>query len=69
MLSCSHLCGVYSLLFCASQVVEGQEVAVVEAMKMQNSLRAQRTGKIKKVLVKPGQTLAFEEHIVEFEQE
>lgn len=30
-------------------VVEGQEVAVVEAMKMQNSLTAPRSGKVKKV--------------------
>lgn len=30
-------------------VIEGQEVAVVEAMKMQNSLTAPRSGKVKKV--------------------
>lgn len=33
-------------------VVEGQEVAVVEAMKMQNSLAAPRSGKVKKVYFK-----------------
>ena len=30
-------------------VAEGQEVAVVEAMKMQNQLRAPRSGKIAKI--------------------
>lgn len=33
-------------------VVEGQEVAVVEAMKMQNQLRAPRAGRVAKVFFK-----------------
>ena len=33
-------------------VFEGQEIAVVEAMKMQNQLLAPRAGKIKKIYVK-----------------
>lgn len=40
-------------------VIEGQEVAVVEAMKMQNSLTAPRSGKVKKVhfKVRAGESL------------
>jgi acetyl/propionyl-CoA carboxylase alpha subunit len=33
------------------EVFEGQEIAIVEAMKMQNRLVAPRVGKIKKVFV------------------
>jgi propionyl-CoA carboxylase alpha chain len=57
----------------ALQVVSGQEVkagdtlAVVEAMKMQNILRAERDGKVKKLLAKPGDTLAVDAVIMEFE--
>ncbi|MFH4978862.1 hypothetical protein AB6A40_005571 [Gnathostoma spinigerum] len=38
-------------------VSEGQELCVMEAMKMQNSLLAGKTGKVKKVNVKPGDTV------------
>jgi propionyl-CoA carboxylase alpha chain len=55
------------------QVASGQDVkagdtlAVVEAMKMQNILRAERDGKVKRLLVKPGDTLAVDAVIMEFE--
>ncbi len=49
------------------EVAEGKEVCVVEAMKMQNLLTSPRVGKIKKVLVKEGQTVAADEMLVEFE--
>lgn len=48
-------------------VAQGSEVAVVEAMKMQNVLRAPRVGKIKKVFVKPGQSVSADEFLIEFE--
>ncbi|MBL8442715.1 MAG: biotin/lipoyl-binding protein, partial [Zoogloeaceae bacterium] len=54
-------------------VVEGQEVkageklAVIEAMKMENVLKAEQDGKVKKVVAKPGASLAVDEVIVEFE--
>lgn len=48
---------------------EGVEVAVVEAMKMQNILRASRVGKVKKINVKPGSSVAAEEVLIEFEDE
>lgn len=48
-------------------VEEGQEVAVVEAMKMQNVLRAPRKGRVAAVRARPGDTLAVDQTIVEFE--
>ncbi|MBR0995069.1 acetyl/propionyl/methylcrotonyl-CoA carboxylase subunit alpha [Bradyrhizobium japonicum] len=53
-------------------VTEGQEVkagetlAVVEAMKMQNVLRAEQDGTVKKVHASPGATLAVDALILEF---
>ena len=49
--------------------MQGQEVAVVEAMKMQNSLRAQRTGKVKMIYTKIGTSVAADDPILEFEPE
>ncbi|RKP25228.1 hypothetical protein SYNPS1DRAFT_29031 [Syncephalis pseudoplumigaleata] len=48
-------------------VAEGAELAVVEAMKMQNVLRASRVGKVKKIHVQPGASVAADEIIIEFE--
>jgi propionyl-CoA carboxylase alpha chain len=53
-------------------VTEGQEVkagetlAVVEAMKMENVLRAERDGTVKSIKVKPGDSLAVDAVIMEF---
>jgi propionyl-CoA carboxylase alpha chain len=53
-------------------VAEGQEVkagetlAVIEAMKMENILRAERDGIIKKIPVKPGDSVAVDAVIMEF---
>jgi propionyl-CoA carboxylase alpha subunit len=53
-------------------VVEGQEVkagetlAVVEAMKMENVLRAERDGTVKAIRARPGETLAVDAVILEF---
>jgi propionyl-CoA carboxylase alpha subunit len=53
-------------------VAEGQEIkagetlAVVEAMKMENVLRAERDGAIKKIHAKPGDSLAVDAVILEF---
>ncbi|CAI2166130.1 316_t:CDS:10 [Funneliformis geosporum] len=49
-------------------VNEGAELAVVEAMKMQNVLRASRVGKVKKIYVKPGDAVAADEIMIEFEE-
>ena len=48
-------------------VEAGQMVAVVEAMKMENVLRAEAGGKIKAVPVSGGQSLAQEDLILELE--
>jgi propionyl-CoA carboxylase alpha chain len=39
---------------------------VVEAMKMENILRAERDGTIKKIRVKPGDSVAVDAVIMEF---
>ncbi|CAG8684509.1 9421_t:CDS:10 [Funneliformis caledonium] len=49
-------------------VNEGAELAVVEAMKMQNVIRASRVGKVKKVNVKPGDAVAADEIMIEFDE-
>lgn len=48
-------------------VVEGQEVAVIEAMKMQNVLRAPKDGVIKAVNCPVGSHLKVDQIIIEFE--
>ena len=48
-------------------VGEGQECCIVEAMKMQNSLKAGITGKVKAVNVKVGDTVEEEQILVEIE--
>jgi propionyl-CoA carboxylase alpha chain len=56
----------------AVSVTEGQDVkagdnlAVVEAMKMENILKAERDGKVKKIAAKPGDSLAVDAVIIEF---
>ncbi|CAG8531707.1 6483_t:CDS:2 [Paraglomus brasilianum] len=50
-------------------VSEGAEVAVIEAMKMQNVLRASRAGKVKDIKVKTGSAVAAEEVLIVFEDE
>lgn len=49
------------------EVAAGQEVVVVEAMKMQNALRATNSGKVKAVHVKKGQTVTADQVLIEFE--
>ncbi|WP_397417678.1 acetyl-CoA carboxylase biotin carboxylase subunit [Phenylobacterium sp.] len=48
------------------QVRTGETVAVLEAMKMQNILRAERDGTVKAVSVKAGDSVAADEVLVEF---
>ena len=49
------------------EVQEGQPLAVVEAMKMENILRAERRGVVARVAVAPGASLRVDEVILEFE--
>jgi propionyl-CoA carboxylase alpha chain len=48
-------------------VAAGQPLAVVEAMKMENILRAEKAGKVAKVAARPGDSLAVDAIILEFE--
>ncbi len=49
------------------EVKAGDALAVVEAMKMENILRAERDGKVSAVKAGPGDSLAVDEVILEFE--
>ncbi len=49
------------------EVQEGEEIAVVEAMKMENILRAERPGVVKTVTATAGDSLSADQVIVEFE--
>ena len=48
------------------EVKAGEVLAIVEAMKMENVLRAERDGKISKIHAKEGDSLAVDETILEF---
>jgi propionyl-CoA carboxylase alpha chain len=49
------------------KVEAGQPLAVVEAMKMENILRAEKAGKVKALDAKPGDSLAVDAVILEFD--
>ncbi|MCA8880172.1 MAG: acetyl/propionyl/methylcrotonyl-CoA carboxylase subunit alpha [Rhodobacteraceae bacterium] len=49
------------------EVQEGQALCTVEAMKMENILRAERTSKVSKINAGPGDSLAVDDVIMEFE--
>ncbi len=49
------------------EVQVGQQLAIVEAMKMENILRAERKATVKSIKVEPGQSLAVDEIMIEFD--
>jgi propionyl-CoA carboxylase alpha subunit len=49
------------------EVAAGDTLCVVEAMKMENVLKAERDGKVSKILAKPGDSLNVDAVILEFE--
>ena len=49
-----------------AEVKAGDSLAIVEAMKMENILKAERDAKVKKVAAKPGDSLAVDAVILEF---
>ncbi|MFC3073302.1 acetyl-CoA carboxylase biotin carboxylase subunit [Shinella pollutisoli] len=61
--------GVVTAVFVSEgETVEaGQPLAAVEAMKMENMMKAERSGTVKRIAVRPGQSLAVDETILEFE--
>ena len=51
-----------------ARVETGQPVCVIEAMKMKNTIHADRTGTVASVLVSPGQPVKHKQVLVEFEE-
>lgn len=49
------------------RIEEGQPLAVVEAMKMQNVLKAERGGSVSTLRCKPGDTLQVDAVMMEFD--
>jgi len=49
------------------EVKAGEPLAVVEAMKMENILRAERDGRVALIRASPGDSLAVDQVILEFE--
>ncbi|MDR2924549.1 MAG: acetyl-CoA carboxylase biotin carboxylase subunit [Azoarcus sp.] len=49
------------------EVKAGEKLVVIEAMKMENILRAEHDVKVKKIVAKPGASLSVDEVIIEFE--
>jgi len=49
------------------EVQEGQTLATVEAMKMENNLKAERAGVVKTLRAQPGASLKVDDIILEFE--
>jgi len=49
------------------EVKVGEPLAIVEAMKMENVLRAERDGRIARIRASPGDSLAVDQVILEFE--
>ena len=67
MLLCPMPGMVVSLAVCEGQEVRaGDALCIVEAMKMENVLKAERDGKVSKVLAKPGDSLNVDAVILEF---
>lgn len=51
----------------SKKVMRGEPVMVLEAMKMQNDILSPVDGKVKRVLVKPGQMVVKGELLIEYE--
>jgi propionyl-CoA carboxylase alpha chain len=49
------------------EVQEGQALCTIEAMKMENVLRAEKKSKVTKINAKAGNNLAVDDVIMEFE--
>uniref|UniRef100_A0A3B3RPY5 Propionyl-CoA carboxylase alpha chain, mitochondrial n=1 Tax=Paramormyrops kingsleyae TaxID=1676925 RepID=A0A3B3RPY5_9TELE len=59
--------GEIELQYFGTSVAEGQEICVIEAMKMQNSMTASKTAKVKSVHCKAGDTVGEGDLLVELE--
>ncbi|WP_234430239.1 biotin/lipoyl-containing protein, partial [Brucella melitensis] len=68
MLLCPMPGVITSILVKDGETVEaGQPLATVEAMKMENVLRAERRATVKRITAEAGSSLAVDELIMEFE--
>ena len=45
----------------------GEGLAIIEAMKMENILKAEKEGTVKKIFSKVGDSLVVDQNIIEFE--
>lgn len=50
-----------------SQIERGDEICILEAMKMRNSIKAARSGRVAEVMVVPGSKVAFGDPLVRFD--
>lgn len=50
------------------EVTIGQEVCILEAMKMKNSIRANRKGTVEDILVKPNDQVAHNQVLIQFKK-
>jgi biotin carboxyl carrier protein len=50
------------------EVVHGQELCTIEAMKMRNNIRSSRAGRIAEILVNPSQTVNHNDALMSFEE-
>jgi acetyl-CoA carboxylase biotin carboxyl carrier protein len=48
-------------------IKEGQTLCIIEAMKLMNEVKAERTGKIAKILVENGHPVEFDQVLFELE--
>ena len=48
-------------------VKAGEKLAIIEAMKMENILKAEQDGKVKKITATAGESLSVDQVIIEFE--
>ena len=51
------------------QVVHGQDLCTIEAMKMRNNIRANRSGQIAEILVSTGQTVNHNDPLIRYEEQ
>jgi len=49
-------------------VVRGQEIALLDAMKMHNSIKSPRAGTVHEVCVTPGQAVGHGDPIIRYEE-
>ena len=50
-----------------SKVTEGKDLIILDAMKMENTLKSEVNGKVKEVLVNKGDSVSAEQSLVTFE--